>query len=162
MKTKRNLWLLCLTLVLPLTCFSTGIAQTALQTQYGPDGVEVDLMRAKVGGKVLSVVFAFRNTGSSSAEVTYKIDEVHYIDNTESKKYQVLKDEKGVWLAGPISSFKQYIKNKWEIFPATHVHLSEGEKKIVWYKFPAPPEGVSSVQINLPEISPFDDVEISR
>ncbi len=162
MKSQRTLWTLFFALVLSVTWFSTSIAQTALQTQYGPDGVEVDLIRAKIGGKVLSAVFAFRNTGSSSSDITYKIEDVHYIDNTESKKYQVLKDEKGAWLAGPINYFKQYIKGKWENFPATHVHLSEGEKKIVWYKFPAPPEGVSSIQINLPEISPFDDVEISQ
>ncbi|PIE82959.1 MAG: hypothetical protein CSA09_03985 [Candidatus Contendobacter odensis] len=162
MKSKRNLWILFLALTLSTTWLSTSMAQTALQTQYGPDGVEVDLVRAKIGGKVLSVVFAFRNTGSSSADVTYKIEDVHYIDNTESKKYQVLKDEKGAWLAGPIDYSKKFIKNKWERYPTTHIYLSEGKKKIVWYKFPAPPENVTKIQINLPEISPFDDVEITR
>jgi hypothetical protein len=55
------------------------MAQTALQTQYGPDGVEVDLVRAQISGKILSVVFSFRNPGSSAADVTYKIADVHYI-----------------------------------------------------------------------------------
>lgn len=138
------------------------MAQTVLQTQYGPDGMEVDLVRAKISGKVLSVVFAFRNVGKDSAKVQYYIADVHYIDNTESKKYHVLKDEKETWLAGPIEFVRQHSGGKWNKIAVTNVYLNTGEKKIIWYKFPPPPDGVTHIQINLPDISPFDDVEITR
>ncbi len=46
-----------------MTIFLTigGVANASppvLQTQYGPDGIEVDLIRCKVSDKVLSVAFS--------------------------------------------------------------------------------------------------------
>lgn len=162
MKSKHFFSIILMSLFLLAIGASTGIAQSTIQTQYGPNEMEVDLLRAKVSGQVLSVVFSFRNTStSSSVNVTYDIADVHFVDNSESKKYHVLKDEKGEWLSGPIDFVKRDIGG-WKRIPVTKVYLPKNEKKIVWYKFPAPPENVTTIQINLPDISPFDDVEISR
>ncbi len=134
-------------------------APSVLQTQYGPDGLEVDLLSAKVSGDVLSVSMMVRNPNDSgSADVLFAIEDVNYIDNIKSQKYSVLKDEKGKWLAAPISEMK---RGDEKLF-GTSVHLYKGKKTVLWYKFPAPPEGVSKIQINIPEFSPFNDVEISR
>ena len=126
----------------------------AIQTQFGPDGMEVDLIRAKVSGKVLSTVFSAR-ISDGSADLTYAIEEVNYIDTIKSQSYQVLKDGEGKVIAGPI----RYTRKD---EPVTHIYVSEGKNVIFWYKFPAPPEDVTTIQINLPSVSPFDDVEIVR
>jgi hypothetical protein len=158
MKQNYSFFIGALALMLSLTWVSATFAgQPVIQTQYGPDGMVVDLVRAKVSGKVLSVVFAFHTDGDNRPDITYDIANVYYIDNTESKKYHVLKDEKGIWLSGPFGKDlgKKDTYN-------TYVSLRKGDNKIVWYKFPTPPESVSHIQILLPGISPFDDVEISR
>jgi hypothetical protein len=158
MKRKRNFSIVFSALVLTIMWLSISLAAPpVLQTQFGPNGMEVDLIRVKISGKVLSVVFAFRNGGSDSANVVYNIGEVYYVDNTESKKYHVLKDAKGAWISGPVA--ETLVGHKKIL---TAVHLQKGEKKIVWYKFPLPPENVTHIQILLPDISPFDDVEITR
>ncbi len=123
----------------------------ALQTQYGPDGIEVDLIRCKVTDNVLSVAFLVRSTAEKGVDVDFHIEAVHYVAN--NKKYQVLKDDKGNWLSGP-----QNLQSG-----GTHVYLSSSKKsKIVWYKFPAPPQDVTKIQLNVDEIMPFDDVEVQR
>ncbi len=134
-------------------------APSVLQTQYGPDGLEIDLLSAKVSGDVLSVSMMVRNPNDSGGtRVTFAIEDVNYIDNIKSQKYSVLKDEKGKWLAAPLSELK---RGKEKLF-GTSIYLSKGARNVLWYKFPAPPEGVSKIQINIPEFSPFNDVEISR
>ncbi len=162
MKPTHYLHVFFLTCFMALCCCSACLSQPVLQTQFGPDGMEVDLIRAKASGKVLSVVLAFRNSGNKSASVRYPVADVHFIDNTDSKKYQVLKDEKGAWLTGPTSFVKQFIANQWQKIAVTSVSVDSGGKKIVWYKFPLPPNNVKTIQINLPGVSPFDDVEIQR
>ncbi len=136
-------------------------APSVLQTQYGPDGLEIDLLSAKVSGDVLSVSMMVRkpkDSGPYSAELTFAMEEVNYIDNANSQKYSVLKDEKGKWLAAPLSELE---RGDERLF-GTSIHLTEKERSVFWYKFPAPPKEATSIQINIPEVSPFNDVEISR
>ncbi len=137
----------------------SGVANATppvLQTQYGPDGIEVDLIRCKVSDKVLSVAFKFRSTAEDdSASVDIDARVVHYVAN--NKKYQVLKDDKGNWVAGPLDLTHKGVAS------GTRIYLGDSKaSKVVWYKFPAPPEDVAKIQINLDGIMPFDDVEVQR
>ncbi len=151
--TQKWFYLAVMTFFLAFSGFANA-SPPVLQTQYGPDGIEVDLIRCKVSDKVLSVAFLVRSTAEdASVTVDLNVDEVHYVAN--NKKYQVLKDDKGKWLSGP--------KNRND--GSTHLYMASPKKsdsKIVWYKFPAPPEEVTKIQINLDGISPFDDVEVQR
>ncbi len=127
-----------------------GAAPQVIQTQYGSDGIEVDLIRCKVVGNVLTTVFQFR--GSSAKEVSryIKLSKVYYVAN--NKKFQILKDDKGSWLAAPDGTDNEsYISG-----------IAQGKPQIAWYKFPAPPEDVTKIQINLDDFTPFDEVEIQR
>ncbi len=138
---------------------SVFAAPSVLQTQYGPDGLEIDLLSAKVSGDVLSVSMMVRNPKDGNyVDILFAIEDVNYIDNIKSQKYNVLKDEKGKWLAAPISEMQ---RGDEKLF-GTSISLHKGKRTVLWYKFPAPPEGVSKIQINIPEFSPFNDVEISR
>ncbi len=153
--TQKWFYLAVMTIFLAIS----GVANAAppvLQTQYGPDGIEVDLIRCKVSDKVLSVAFKFRSTaedGSVSVDIDTRV--VHYVAN--NKKYQVLKDDKGNWVAGPLDLIHKGVAS------GTRIYLGDSKaSKVVWYKFPAPPEEVTKIQINLDGIMPFDDVEVQR
>ncbi|PIE54231.1 MAG: hypothetical protein CSA35_06710 [Dethiosulfovibrio peptidovorans] len=147
----RKLFFLTVMIVFLAISSLAKAAPPVLQTQYGPDGIEVDLIRCKVSDNVLSVAFLVRSTTEKSVSVDFDIEAVHYLAN--NKKYHVLKDEKGNWLSGP-----QNLRGG-----GSRIYLeSSKDSKIVWYKFPAPPEDVKKIQINSDEIMPFDDVEVQR
>ena len=74
----------------------------------------------------------------------------------------MLKDSQGEFLAGPIDFVKRRVDGEWERIPVSSVYISYSQKKVMWYKFPLPPDNVTHIQINLPDISPFDDIEITR
>ncbi len=132
---------------------------SALQTQYGPDGLELDLLSAKVSGNVLSVSMMLRNPNEKGYPgVTFALEEVNYIDNVKSQKYSVLKDEKGKWLAAPLA---ELARGNEKLF-GTSVTVGPGKRTVFWYKFPAPPEGVTKIEINIPEFSPFIDTTMGE
>ncbi len=124
-----------------------------LQTQYGAEGIEVDLIRCKVTGNVLTASFLFRppqGGAKSGVEQNLTPEQIYYI--ADNKKYQILKDDKGHWLAAPCLQDKR----------RTPVRLWNKQTKVAWFKFPAPPEGVTTIQLNIDAITPFDDVEVQR
>ncbi len=125
---------------------AAGTAPKPLQTQYGPEGIEVDLVRCKVTGSVLSVAFLLRQSGEKNGWIDIETKDVYYIAG--EKKYPVLKDKEGNWLSGPGESFEEYIK--------------PGKPQVIWYKFPAPPNDGTKIQIGLEGVVPFDDIEVQR
>ncbi len=139
--------------VLTVFLLAAGIvsaAPPAIQTQYGSDGIEVDLIRCKVVGNVLTTVFQFRNSSAKEVSRFIKLSEVYYVAN--DKKFQILRDDKGGWLAAPeVANDRSYISG-----------IAQDKPQIAWYKFPAPPEDVTRIQLNLDDITPFDEVEIQR
>jgi hypothetical protein len=147
-KIKRNILAILFTFVFAAVCFSSVYAVESLQTQYGSNGLEVDLVRAKKSGQVLTIVFSFRASNKDVSGFLVNTEEVSCVDNVESKKYHVLKDEKGEFLSS--------IGNR------IHAFIAAGNNKIIWFKFPLPPETSKEIQINLPGVSPFEDVVIER
>lgn len=135
-------------MALPFTVASTAsfAEQPVIQTQMSAKGYEVDLLRAKVSGNYLSVIFMARYAGDGEkVYVAEPAHDVYFIDDAEGKKYLVLKDKKGAWLED-----------------GTNGYLDQGEKLLMQYKFPIPPENVKKINITLPDVMPFDDVEITR
>ena len=58
---------------------SPAMSQQFLDTQYGPNGVEVHLLKASVANEVLTVAFMLENTtGSRQSLISLGITEVAY------------------------------------------------------------------------------------
>ncbi len=146
MQHARNL-LFSITMIflLALECFATTKPQP-LQTQIGPEGIEVDLVRCKVTGSVLSVAFLLRHPGEGKGWIALATEDIYYVAGDE--KYPVLKDNQGKWLAGPGEYFKEYI--------------TSDKPQVIWYKFSEPPDNGAKIQIGLKGVVPFDDIEVQR
>jgi hypothetical protein len=122
--------------------------------------VEVDLLKANVQEGILTVTLAYRNTGKDAAKLKQiAIDEVYFISETEKKKYLVLKDSKGAWIAAPVARGVLGTETGFGVSP---VMVAPGSKAIVWFKFPAPPDNVATVNLVVPDVMPFDKVPVSR
>ncbi|MGF1571303.1 MAG: hypothetical protein ACFCVD_25045 [Nodosilinea sp.] len=127
------------------------LASEPAQTQYGPKNSEVDLMAAKVTGDIITVTLRYRSMPSERLATRYSIEEVSYIDDATSKRYGVVQDESGAWLASPKDS------------GGDDVYISIYDNaEIAWFKFPAPPPEAQTISINIPEVSPFDGVSVER
>ncbi len=168
--------------------FSTGavMAGTVLDEQYGPGGAKVELVKAKVRNGVLTLGIRYIHPAevmvleegkdridinpylkSREIPIKFKVSDVFYLVN--GKRYYVLKDKQGNWLASPVVGdyiaepinkeiLKKHLKK--EKIPAL---ILDGDHpiKILWFKFPAPPEGTEEIEFQVPEVSPFD-VEIKK
>ena len=98
----------------------------------------------------LTAKVRLRNQGSEKIqpEVIYK--EVYLMDLGAGKKYQVLQDEKGAYIA----ALKSGWNDRW------YGELAPGESYTMWVKFPAPPAEVKSVTLQVPGVPPFEDLAI--
>lgn len=121
-----------------------------VQTQFGPNGSEVDLMTAKVTGDIMTVTLRYRTLPNESMRTNYSIEEVSYIDDATSTRYGVVQDQTDAWLASP----KNAVGN-------ISININN-DSEIAWFKFPAPPPTAQTISINVPEVSPFDGVSVER
>lgn len=138
--------LLCLSAPAPV------FAADAIQTQSGTEGdVEVDVVKAAVKDGTLTIQLAYRNKGKEPAKFYFDAKEVYYIDEKEKKKYHVLKDNKGTYIAAPIRSAETIL-----------FEVKANGKTISWYKFPAPTSGATKINLVLPNVLPFEDLPISQ
>ena len=139
--------------LLALLCVSSPVlAADAIQTQSATEGdVEVDVVKASVKDGTLTIQLAYRNKGEEPAKFYFDAKEVYYIDEKEKKKYHVLKDNKGTYIAAPIRSGETVL---FEVKP-------DG-KMVSWYKFPAPTSGATKINLVLPNVLPFEDLPISQ
>ena len=133
----------------------------SIQTQMGMSGdVEVDVLKANVQEGILTVTLVYRNNGKEVVKLKqFGLDDVYFISETEKKKYHVLKDSKGEWIAAPVGRGMLGFEGG---SAATPVVVSPGGKAIVWFKFPAPPENVTLVNLVVPDVIPFDKLPVSR
>jgi len=129
-----------------------------IATQPGSGGVEVDLTNVEVTGEVLTVALRYRNITASllNAEVDFPIDQVSITDDATSRRYGVLKDQSGRYMASPLSGERSI---KFSVVPQS---VSPGFYEVAWFKFPAPPAPAQTISINVPRVAPFDKVRIQR
>ena len=122
-----------------------------VQTQMGLNGeMEADVLKAKVDGEVLTVTVAFRNTSDAKSIVEFKWSDVYFINKAQDKKYHVLKDNKGTWVASQV------------YYGGVRQTIDAGKKKLVWFKLPAPPAADDAINLTLPVAMPFDGLKVSR
>lgn len=135
----------------PVPDATPAAAQTAIQTQPGPEGSQVALNKVAVTGDILTVQLSYVRPGATSAEYDHPdLDQVSVIDDATSQRIGVLKDDAGNWMASPKGSGDQMDLR------------IESTPLVVWFKFPAPPATSKTVSINVPDVAPFDGVPVTR
>jgi len=113
-------------------------------------GVVVDVTEFRRKGSTLTARVVLRNQGGADAEPEVHYNEVYVMDLGAGKKYEVLKDEKGTYIAALRSGWG----DRW------YGKLKPGETYTLWMKLPAPPADVKSVTLQIPGLPPFEDLAI--
>lgn len=136
-----------------------AIAANYLDTQYGQDGIEVHLLKAKVTNNVLTVSIMVENTtGEEVKFISMVTENVNY--TSSDKKYPVLKDADGKWLASTITYSTSNSRNA--LFTADKspnqyhtIKLKNKNKRVGWVKFEAPQDGGWPIEVAFPGVTPF-------
>ena len=139
-----------------LTLSGPAFANDFMDTQYGPFGSEVHLLRASVTNDVLTIAFMIENT-SSKVEYMNSMDVTEVAYTTSDKKFPVLTDANGEYLAST-TAYKQNEDN--HIFRGpditrVSIRFAEGERQVGWVKFEAPSDADWPIDLSLPGVSPF-------
>jgi hypothetical protein len=113
-------------------------------------GVTADVTEFRRKGNTLTAKIRLRNQGSKESQAEIHYNESYVMDAAAGKKYEVLKDENGAYIAALRSGWK----DRW------YEELKPGESQSVWMKFPAPPPDVKSVTLQIPGVTPFEDLSI--
>lgn len=149
MNSLKTLGILLVLIVLPVCAW----ALSEIDTQPASDGMsEASIVGIKVRNGVLTVKFSIKNTTDSVIEPGVSFAKTYYISVKDKKKYFGLKDERGVFIAGPATFdwdggfFKQKI--------------SPGGKAFLWIKFPAPSQETDEIDVYLPGYLPFEGIKI--
>ncbi|MBU0825266.1 MAG: hypothetical protein KKA44_15195 [Alphaproteobacteria bacterium] len=123
-------------------------AQAAIQSQPGPEGSQLDLLKVAVTGDILTVTLRCSSPEKYNSQ-SFNVDKISLIDDATSQRIGVLKDDKADWMASNVSGNNL----------STQCGVKPG---IIWAKFPAPPATSPTVSINLPKVAPFDGVPVTR
>lgn len=129
-------------------------AQVALQSQPGPDGSQVDLLKVAVSGDILTVTMRCSSEARNNTEM-FRIADISVIDDATAQRLGVLKDNSGNAL---VSKFNKGSRAQYDYMSAQ----CEQKPGVIWAKFPAPPPTSKTVSINFPEVAPFDGVPVTR
>jgi hypothetical protein len=113
-------------------------------------GIVAEVTEFRRKGNTLTARVRLRNQGGAPAQPEVKYDEVYLMDLAAGKKYQVLQDEAGSYIAALRSGWK----DRW------YGELAPGQGQLLWMKFPAPPPEVRSVTLQVPGVPPFEDLPI--
>ena len=147
----KALFKLALGIMLLMCLTTTGWADQP--TQFSTDGnIEAKLLKAQVREGVLTVNVALKNISEGLVEPEIRYGACYYIDIKDKTKYLPLKDSKGHWIAGPVTygwsggTFKEGIR--------------PGSQRLFWIKFPAPKSGAKKVDLFIPNLLPFEGVEL--
>jgi hypothetical protein len=143
---------LILILLLAVFSYSQAWAADPLQTQMSMSGdMDVDVLKASILDNIFTVVLVYRNNGEAKERIYYNFAGVYFIDDTEKKKYHVLKDSNNKWIGAPMNSAGDISRK-----------IAAGGKQLVWFKFPAPPATVKSINLVIPGVLPFEELAVSR
>ncbi len=139
----------------PAGSASTGVAAasaaaTLASQETNWSGISADVTEFKRKGNTLTAKVVLRNHAGAPIQPEINYKEVYLMDLGAGKKYEVLKDEKGAYIAA--------LRSGWE--DRWYNQLEPGQSFTLWMKFPAPPADVKSVTLQLPGMSPFEDLPI--
>ena len=150
MKRIFKTFLISLLFIIPLIVFASN---EPIDTQPSSDGLtEASIIGLKIRNGVLTVRFSIKNLTDNTVEPGISFAKAYYIDTKEKKKYFPLKDEKGMFIAGPT-------KYNWDggFFEQK---ILKGGKAFLWIKFPAPSNDTKEIDIYLPGFLPFEGIKL--
>ena len=144
-------------IIMVSSLFTSTFADDYIDTQYGPDGIEVHLLKVSEANNVLTVSFMLDNTSGDKVKfVSMAIENVLY--TTTDTKYPVLKDVDGKYLASTITYDEGAVNGFIFAVHASQyksLSLKDGAKKVGWIKFEAPNADDWPIEVSLPGVSPF-------
>jgi hypothetical protein len=130
----------------------TLVENKAIATRQGLDGLEVDLTRIGFTGDLMTVEMRVRNPSNRHATLSgFRLDKVSFIDDATSRRYSVVKDQSGNYMASPEGG--GYIPNQ---------DIDGGGYSLMWFKFPAPPSTTQTISITIPGVNPFDGIRLEQ
>jgi hypothetical protein len=89
--------------------------------------------------------FAFHYEFGEGGNEFGNIGGIHLIDEANKKKYFVLRDTNGTCVCS-----------------RDIVNIAAGSQSLLWAKFPAPPDEVQKITVEIPHFPPIEDVPITR
>lgn len=128
---------------------TASTAPLASQTSNWP-GIVADVTEFRRKGSTLTARVVFRNSGPDRSEADVHYNEVYVMDTAAGKKYEVLRDERGSYIAALRTGYS----DRW------YQNLEPGQTYTVWMKFPAPPPETRTITLQVPGVPPFEDLPI--
>src|SRR5205807_6977229 len=126
-------------------------ATASLQSQETNwPGVTAEVTEFRRKGNSLTAKVRLINKGSGNPDMQIFWNEVALIDAAGGKKYEVLRDEKGAY----ISSIREGWPDRWS------TRMQPATSQVIWMKFPAPPPEIKTITLQIPQMPPFDDLQI--
>ena len=89
------------------------------------------------------------DANTTRAQPDFYYSESYLLDGN-NRKYEVLKDDQGRYLAALRSGYG----DRW------YDGIEPGASQTVWMKFSAPPAGVTTVTLQVPGVEPFEEIAI--
>jgi hypothetical protein len=125
-------------------------AGAVLASQDTNTGAVAEITEFRRKGNTLTAKVRFVNRGSADSKQDISWSEAYLLDANAGKKYEVLKDEKGSYIATLVQGWG----SKW------WDTIEPGQTRTIWMKFPAPPAEVKTITLQIPGAAPFEDVAI--
>ncbi|KAB7610498.1 hypothetical protein F9L33_14460 [Amylibacter sp. SFDW26] len=138
-------------LLLALTMLSTpAFAADYIDSQTGFDGAEIHIKQIQQRDDKLTLVLEYENTSDDVIEVKgVEFDDVYYI--TGDKKYPILRDTNGNYVAAPQSSYSCCLFTR----NTRSIEIKAKSKKVAWFKFEQPGDNDWPIEFVLPGAIPF-------
>ena len=134
----------------PAPASMTPSAGTLASQETNWKGVLAEVTEFRRKGNTVTAKIRLTNRGSEDPQVEIKYEAVYLIDTGAGKKYNVLRDEKGEYIAATNPGWA----DRW------YTRLKQTEAQVIWMKFPAPPAEAKAITLQLPNMPPFEDVAI--
>jgi hypothetical protein len=128
----------------PATSRAQAKAIATAETNFN---ATAELYECKRKQGVLSIKVRFKAIKNASQALYF--EQTYVMDVGSGKKYEVLKDSDGNWIAANGTS------------GYARVDIYAGQTASLWWKFPAPPAETKTITFALPEAEPFEDVPIT-
>jgi hypothetical protein len=139
---------------LPVSQPAPTPSSNALPSTQGEfPGLTLTVQELKRSSNALTLKFVLQSKGGMAfgydfGEGTQEFGNVagiHLIDAANKKKYFVVRDADGSCVCS------QHIAN-----------IAAGSQAVLWAKFPAPPDDVQKITVEIPHFPPIEDVPITR
>ena len=133
---------------------SALLSGTIATTQGEIPGITIAIQELKRSYNTLTLKFAMINQSKNDFAFAYNFGEgnefgsiggIHLIDAANKKKYFVVRDTDGACVCS-----------------RSVANISVGSQSVLWAKFPAPPDDVQKITVEIPHFPPLEDVPVTR